>query len=51
MSKVAVKTYLIEENGYSWLVLERPDGSLAGVDIFNGGGYVHNSKQNDRRDS
>ena len=40
MSKVEVKTHLVEENGYTWLVLERPDGSLAAVDIFNGGGYV-----------
>ncbi len=46
MSKeyIPVKTYLVEEtkgeSTYTYLVIEKPDGTKLTVNIFSGGGYV-----------
>ena len=46
MSKeyIPVKTYLVEEvkdgSTYTYLVIEKPDGTKLAVNIFSGGGYV-----------
>ena len=46
MSKqyIPVKTYLVVEvkgsSTYTYLVIEKPDGTKLSVNIFSGGGYV-----------